>query len=309
MLYKRPSSAWENISARGRQAALFNGDCRRLLQIIPDRSVSLVVTSPPYCMGKEYEAGNEIKDFVAAHDEVLPEVERILKPGGSMCWQVGYHVLSNAVVPLDYLVYDAMRKLKKPLTMRNRIVWHFGHGQHCDRRFSGRHEALLWFTKGDSYQFDLDPIRVPQKYPGKRASRGPKQGEFSGNPLGKNPSDVWDIPNVKANHVEKTAHPCQFPVALIRRLVVALTRDGDIVVDPFSGSGSAGVAALLEHRRFIGAELREDYAAIAINRLSDAKEGIAKVRADEIVKPPRQGSAVSRRPPHFWPKASVDTHL
>ena len=108
--------------------------------------------------------------------------------------------------------------------MRNRIVWHFEHGLHCSRRLSGRYETIMWFTKGDDYVFELDPIRVPQKYPGKKYFKGPKAGQYSCNPLGKNPGDVWTIPNVKSNHVEKTGHPCQFPVELIERLVLALTR-------------------------------------------------------------------------------------
>lgn len=303
MLYKRASAAWSRIEDRGGSASFFHGDCRKLLEAIPDNSISLVVTSPPYCMGKEYEPGNKIEDFIAAHDEILPEVVRILRPGGSVCWQVGYHVQRNIVVPLDYLVYDAIRKLPQPLIMRNRIVWHFGHGQHCDKRFSGRHENLLWFTKGDDYGFDLDPVRVPQKYPGKRASKGPNQGEFSGNPLGKNPSDVWDIPNVKANHVEKLAHPCQFPVALVRRLVASLTKPSDIVLDPFAGVASAGVAALLEGRRFVGAEIRDDYATIGADRLLETIGGTVRVRPDVGVKAPNGNSAVAKRPNHFWPQA------
>ncbi len=303
MLYKRAASAWESIVETDHGVALFNGDCRRLLAALPDASVSLVVTSPPYCMGKEYEAGNSIEDFITAHDEILPEIERVLRPGGSMCWQVGYHVKHNVLVPLDYLVYDSVRKLARPLTMRNRIVWHFGHGQHCEKRFSGRHETLLWFTKGNDYDFDVDPIRVKQKYPGKRASRGPKQGEFSGNPLGKNPSDVWDIPNVKSNHVEKTAHPCQFPVELVRRLVLSLSLEGGVVLDPFAGAGTTGVAALREGRRFIGAELREDYARIARDRLQQTLNGTVSVRPDREVYMPSKNSAVARRPEHFWPGA------
>ncbi|MFC4726902.1 DNA-methyltransferase [Coralloluteibacterium thermophilus] len=306
MLYKTPHAAWNRVSQPGGHAALFVGDCSKLLSAIPDSSISLVITSPPYCMGKEYEPSNRIEDFAEAHELLLAEVARVLKPGGSACWQVGYHVQRNRVTPLDFLVYDVAQKFAPELVLRNRIMWHFGHGQHCDRRFSGRHETILWFSKGSEYTFNLDAVRVPQKYPGKRASRGPRQGEYSGNPLGKNPSDVWDIPNVKSNHVEKTDHPCQFPVALARRLVAALSCADDVVLDPFSGSGSAGVAALLEGRRFLGAELLPDYAAIARARLSDTVAGRARFRPDVEVEPPRQNSAVARRPEHFWQNQSVE---
>lgn len=133
-------------------------------------------------MGKEYEAGNTIDDFILAHDKILPEILRVVKPGGSICWQVGYHVDNSQVMPLDYLVMDAMRKLADPPVLRNRIIWTFGHGYHCERRFSGRHETILWYTKGGSYPFDLDSVRVPQLYPGKTANKGPLKGLPSGNP-------------------------------------------------------------------------------------------------------------------------------
>ena len=148
--------------------------------------------------------------------------------------------------------------------LRNRIVWHFGHGLHASKRLSGRYETLLWFSKTDNYTFNLDEIRVPSKYPGKRSFKGANKGELSGNPLGKNPSDfwddikddddklVWEIPNVKANHPEKTAHPCQFPVELAERCVLALTNNKDIVFDPFVGSGSSAVASIMHGRNFLG---------------------------------------------------------
>ena len=109
--------------------------------------------------------------------------------------------------------------------------------------FLERYEVVLWFTKSNKYTFDLDPIRVPQKYPQKKHFKGPKKGELSGNPLGKNPSDIWDIPNVKANHIEKTIHPCQFPVELIERLVLSMTKENDWVFDPFMGVGSTAIAS------------------------------------------------------------------
>ncbi|MBO1361935.1 site-specific DNA-methyltransferase [Acetobacter sacchari] len=272
-----------------------------MLKAIPDNSVALTVTSPPYCMGKEYESGSDVTDFVVAHNAILPEIVRITRPGGSICWQVGYHVRENNLTPLDYIVFDVMKRFCEDVVLRNRIIWTFGHGRHGYNRFSGRHELILWFTKGDDYYFNLDAVRVPQKYPGKRATRGPKKGEFSGNPFGKNPSDVWDIPNVKAKHIEKTEHPCQFPVAIPQRLIRALSQKDDIIFDPFAGSASTGVAALLENRRFLGAELNERYCEIARRRLFDATNGDAKVRPlEQDVHVPSPNSAVAKRPDHFW---------
>jgi adenine-specific DNA-methyltransferase len=125
----------------------------------------------------------------------------------------------------------------------------------------------MWLTKGDDYVFELDPIRVPQKYPGKKYFKGPKAGQYSCNPLGKNPGDVWTIPNVKSNHVEKTDHPCQFPVELIERLVLALSREDDWILDPFLGTGTSVVAAVRHKRRGIGVEVVPKYVEIARTRI------------------------------------------
>ena len=132
----------------------------------------------PYCIGKEYEKSGTIEDFIAVHKIVLPEIVRITRDGGSICWQVGYHPANRGVYPLDYPIFSILEETKK-LTLRNRIIWTFGHGLHNQHRFSGRHETLLWFTKGSKYHFDLDAVRVGQKYPGKRHHKGPKKGEFS----------------------------------------------------------------------------------------------------------------------------------
>lgn len=280
---------------------LYNGDCLKLLRKIPDESVDIIITSPPYCMKKAYEnPTDDINTFEEVHKTIFPEIYRILKPGGSICWQVGYHVNDTQTFPLDYIVYEIFTqnndKLKLPLILRNRIIWTFGHGLNSTKRFSGRHETILWFTKGSNYEFDLDSVRVPQKYPGKRAYKGPNKGKISGNPLGKNPSDIWDIPNVKAQHIEKTEHPCQFPVALPQRLIKALSKEGDTVLDPFMGSGTTGVAAILEKRKFIGAEIMGDYYDISIKRVKEAIDGTAKVRDDAPAMEPDINSSVARIP-------------
>lgn len=299
-VYQRPRAAVSSISAEGRQATLFIGDCLALMRELPDASVDLIVTSPPYCIGKEYEKGWDLARFKTLHEQVLPEAARVLKTGGSMCWEVGYHVKDGVSTPLDFIIYDIASKIPD-IKLRNRIVWAYGHGLHSNNRFSGRHETILWFSKGNDYVFDVDPIRVPQKYPGKTHYKGPKAGQPSGNPLGKNPSDVWDhIPNVKAKHVEKTAHPCQFPVALAESLILALSPEQGVVLDPFSGVSTTGVAAILRNRRFIGAELSNEYAKIAKGRLNSALEGTVKVR--ELSKPiaaPDPKSKVATAPEHF----------
>ncbi len=257
---------------------LYRGDCMKLLQDIPDGSVQLVVTSPPYNIGKQYEKRRSLEAYLADQAKVIDRCVALLKDGGSICWQVGNHIAGpQEVVPLDLVLYPLFTK-HSDLKLRNRIVWHFEHGLHCSKRFSGRYETILWFTKGDAYPFNLDPVRVPQKYPNKRHFRGPKVGQLSGNPLGKNPGDVWIFPNVKHNHIEKTIHPCQFPVELVERLLLPLTAEGDLVLDPYMGVGSTAVAAVMHGRRVAGADTERDYIDVAKLRVILADAGVLLTR-------------------------------
>jgi adenine-specific DNA-methyltransferase len=259
------------------QALLYCGDACALLEQIPKGEVALFVTSPPYNIGKSYERRSSLDEYLAEQERVVRACVERLSERGSLCWQVGNHVRDNVVAPLDVLLYPIFTK--HGLVLRNRIVWHFEHGLHCSRRLSGRYETIMWFTRpGKSYAFNLDPIRVPQKYPGKRHFKGPKAGEFSSNPLGKNPGDVWIIPNVKHNHVEKTIHPCQFPVELVERLVLALSDEGELVVDPFMGVGTTCVAAVIHNRRTAGADVSPEYVRIAADRVEKAQRGALPVR-------------------------------
>lgn len=283
---------------------LFNGDCLKMLRELPNESVDLIITSPPYCMKKAYEnPRDDIETFKELHIKIFHELYRVLKIGGSICWQIGYHVVNANVIPLDFLVYEIFTSkndnFKHPLILRNRIIWTFGHGLNSTQRFSGRHETILWFTKGHDYEFNLDSVRIPQKYPGKRFYKGEHKGELSGNPLGKNPSDVWDIPNVKANHIEKTIHPCQFPTAIPQRLIKALTKQNSLILDPFMGSGTTALAALIEDRKFIGAEIKQEYYMIAVDRINKALKGEIKIREDKPVIKPNTRTAVAKLPESF----------
>lgn len=264
------------------------GNALDFLKTLPSSRFRLIVTSPPYNIGKPYENALPMQEYLAAQEEVVAELVRCLADDGSVCWQVGNYVDAGEVLPLDILFYPLFRKCG--LKLRNRIIWHFGHGLHASRRFSGRYETILWFTKTDKYFFNLDKIRVPSKYPGKTYYKGPKNGEPSGNPLGKNPSDVWrfvakdwdlqlwDIPNVKANHPEKTIHPCQFPVELVQRCILALTDSRDWILDPYMGVGSSLLAGLLHNRRVVGCDKEPLYVDVAKGRIRSLLLGQLKLR-------------------------------
>ena len=238
--------------------------------------MKLIVTSPPYNLGKDYETRSSLDDYLGSQAEVISRCVRLLHPQGSMCWQVGNYVDRGEIVPLDALLYPIFRA--EGLKLRNRIVWHFGHGLHSTRRLSGRYETINWWTKGEDYTWNLDPIRVPAKYPGKRYYKGPNVGHLSGNPKGKNPSDVWEFPNVKSNHPEKTAHPCQFPVELVERLVLSMTDEGDAVLDPYMGVGSSVIAALMHDRIGYGCDIVPAYVETAWQRVDQWREGVLKTR-------------------------------
>lgn len=288
---------------------IWHGGCEEFLRQLPLEPIfDLVVTSPPYNIGKDYEKRTTLEEYLRWQASVISDLVPRIKLGGSLCWQVGNFVEDNQIFPLD-IEFATIFKTH-PLHLRNRIIWHFGHGLHTQRRFSGRYEVVLWYTKTanpkDPYIFNLDAVRVPSKYPGKKHFKGPKVGQLSGNPLGKNPEDlwispedVWNIPNVKSNHVEKTGHPCQFPVGLIERLVLALTNEGGLVFDPFAGVGSAGVAAALHGRRFWGAELVEEYALRGVQRLQEALDGNAQYRPHDKPVYDHTQSHLSKLPEEF----------
>jgi len=278
------------------RATLFHGDRLDLLKQIPNGAARLVVTSPPYNIGKKYEKRLLFEHYLEKQEETLKAAHRALAEDGSLCWQVGNHVSTDGeIFPLDIFIYQICKKLG--MKLRNRIIWTFEHGLHCKNRMSGRYENIVWFTKSDDYVFNLDPIRVPQKYPGKKAFKGPKKGQYTCNPLGKNPGDVWDIPNVKHNHVEKTSHPCQFPIELVERLILALTNKNDLVVDPYLGVGSAACAAVLHKRRAAGADLSEEYLDIARQRIELATEGkLPRRPLGKLVYVPNPNDTITKRP-------------
>ena len=283
------------------------GDTFKNLKLFEDQKFDLVVTSPPYNVGKEYETKVSIEKYLEQQEEVIIELIRVISDRGSVCWQVGNYVDKGEIFPLDIFYYQIFKK--HDLKLRNRIIWHFGHGLHASNRFSGRYETILWFTKTNNYIFNLDDVRVPAKYPGKRHFKGPKKGKLSGNPNGKNPSDIWEIvikdweqelwniPNVKSNHPEKTEHPCQFPVELVERCILALTNKNSWILDPYAGVGSTMLASIKNNRNSIGIEKEVKYVNLAKERMNDLKEGKLKLRPiNKPIHKPKTTDKISQMP-------------
>jgi adenine-specific DNA-methyltransferase len=294
-------------------AKLTKGDALEKVRALPKEHYSLIISSPPYNIGKIYERKKRltIEDYKAWQEELAAELVKKLKRNGSLCWQVGNYIKNGQVYPLDMLFYEIFSQ--NGLKLRNRIIWKFNFGHNADRRFSGRYETVLWFTKSDNYQFNLDAVRIPQLYPGKRHSKakGSKAGLPSGNPKGKNPADywefsalndfslnpIWDIPNVKANHPEKTSHPCQFPIELAERCILAFTNKGDSVLDPFVGTGASVIAAVKNQRNGTGIDKERRFLRLAEERLSLLRKGELEIRPlGRPVRRPIRTEKVSRVP-------------
>jgi adenine-specific DNA-methyltransferase len=296
-----------------------HGDVLEKCRNLSEEKFKLIVTSPPYNLGKEYEDKVDLEQYLIWQKKVIAELVRVCAKEGSIVWQVGNYVKEGEIFPLDIYFYPIFKQLG--MQLRNRIIWHFEHGLHASKRFSGRYETLLWFTKTDQYTFNLDNVRVPSKYPGKLHYKGNKKGQPSGNPLGKNPSDFWniicnewkngiiEIPNVKANHPEKTIHPCQFPVELIERCVLALTNENDWILDPFGGVGSTLIAALKHQRKATIIDINENYLNIAKERVQALLEGSLKLRPlGKAIHQPSGNEKVSQIPKE-WFKSEQDILL
>lgn len=287
------------------------GDALDILDQLSNQQFDLIMTSPPYNLGKEYEHKIAFDHYLENQAQVISKLVPLLSDRGSICWQVGNTInnITKEIIPLDIFFYKIFKDHN--LFLRNRIIWYFGHGYHASSRFSGRYETILWFTKSKNYIFNLDSVRVPSKYPGKKYFKGPNKGKISSNPKGKNPSDIWEIvindwdeeiwniPNVKANHIEKTIHPCQYPVELVERCILALTEPGSWVLDPYAGVGSTLLGAYKHNRNAIGIELYQKYIDIGLERLAYLMEGKDILRP--ITRPlyDPSNSPLSQIPPEF----------
>ncbi len=265
--------------------SLITDDIIKACSEIKDNTIDLIVSSPPYGIGKSYECFKTMERYQEWADTVVKALSKVCSLTGSICWQVGTYIdpKIKEYLPLDYLYVPIFRKYG--FILKNRVVWTFGHGLHSTKRLSGRYEVLLWFVRDPkNYTFNLDPIRIMSKYPGKRSYKGPNKGKLSGNPLGKNPSDIWTImiaeweesiwnfPNVKSNHPEKVKeHPCQFPVELAERCILAFSNEGDTVLDPFSGVGTTGIASTFHGRHYIGIDKEQKFNDIAKRNIKSCR--------------------------------------
>lgn len=257
---------WERHDAvRVDGATVVHGDALELLKELEDGSVDLTVTSPPYNIGKEYERVLPLNEYLDWCALWMQEIHRVTKANGAFWLNLGYvEVPARAkALPLVYLLWDRI-----PFYVVQEVVWNYGAGVACRQRFSPRNEKFLWCVKDPKdYVFNLDDVRDPDvKYPNQK-----KNGKLRCNPLGKNPSDVWLFPKVTSgadrSSPERTAHPAQYPIAVVERIIRASSNEGDLVLDPFMGSGSTAEAAMRSGRRSLGFEILPEYLGIVEERL------------------------------------------
>ncbi len=232
------------------------GDCRELLKTIPDNSVTLVVTSPPYNIGKKYGKYSDkisLEEWKELINDVTKEIYRILKPNGSFFLNLSPIPLGNdkEILPLPYIGYDIMKE--NNFKIRNIITWTFNNMQNCTNRLSGRYENIVWGVKDlNNYIFNLDEIRIP--YITKNDKR------LVGG-IGRNPTDVWYFDRVNNMTKKKLdlTHPTIYPLPMIVRILKMSSNVGDTILDPFAGSGTSLVAAKILNRKAIGFELDTKY--------------------------------------------------
>lgn len=251
---------------------LYQGNCTELLDRFRESKVTieLAVTSPPYNIGKEYEQPISVEDYAAWCSHWMGQIYDITATNGTFWLNVGYLEVpgKGLCVPIPYLLWN-----KSPFYLLQEVVWVYGAGVSAKRRLSPRNEKWLFYVKDvKNYTFNLDDIRDPNvKYPNQK-----KNGKFRCNPLGKNPSDVWELPKVTTgkdrSSKERTGHPAQFPLGVIERIVKTSSKPTDIVLDPFAGSCSAGIAATGLGRIFVGFEIRSDYCQLAVERFTKFQE-------------------------------------
>lgn len=245
---------------------LYNADSSDMLARLSraELCIDLSLTSPPYNIGKPYEDMLPVAEYADWCSSWMRRIYHLTSPTGAFWLNLGYLEvpMKGLCVPIPYLLWD-----RSPFYLLQEIVWHYGAGVSGKKRLSPRNEKWLFYVKNPKqYTFNLDDIRDPNvKYPNQK-----KNGKFRCNPLGKNPSDVWSFPKVttgtKRSSKERTAHPAQFPLEVVERIILASSNMGEVVIDPFAGSCSAGIAAVGLGRMFVGIEIDRHYCEMAVER-------------------------------------------
>ena len=261
---------------------VIQGDCVEKLKSIKDCSIDLIVADPPYNIGKDY--GNksdkqQFEDYISFTKQWLKECHRVLKEEGTIYVFIGFRYIS-------YLY----QILEKDLNMNfvNWISWHYTQGVGKTKGFSPRHDDILMFSKSDRFTFNLDNIRIPQKF-----------YRRINNMRGANPGDVWEVSHIHYCQKNRQPHPTQKPEALIERMVLASSNENDIVLDPFSGSGTTLRVCQQLNRNAIGIELNSEYVKQIKERLEEKFEGFDSID-ERMLRIPNDFNDAERREEYIF---------
>ena len=236
------------------------GDSLDVMRDMDSESADLVIADPPYNLGKNY--GNnidslEFDDYMEFTRNWTTECQRILKSTGTIYVFMGFRFIS--------WLYQILEKERRLLFV-NWICWHYTQGIGKTRGFSPRHDDILMFSKSPNYCFNLDDVRVPQKY-----------YRSINNMRGANPGDVWEFSHVHYCNENRQSHPTQKPEGLVERMVLASSHPGDFVLDPFAGSGTTLRVCQQLDRHCTGIEINPEYVEMTRKRLSKPFQGFDSI--------------------------------
>jgi len=255
------------------------GDCLDLFPKVPDNSVQTIHTSPPYNIDKDYKGYNDKlshNDYLDFIEKVLCECRRTLAPGGALFWQTGYTTeRGEYITPLDHLTFHLFQKLG--FRLKDRIIWRYWGGMAFKSKFTNKHETILWWIKPshgmNKSKFNVFPVREETKFFDSR-----------NNLFGRNPGNVWEVDRVAFGSNDQTSHIAVFPEEISDRIILATTDGDDLVLDPFSGSGTVCKVAKSRGRHFLGFEISSHYHGESVRRVSFQAKGELLSVLSEILK-------------------------
>ena len=255
-----------------RHDEIITGDCLERLAQLPEGCADLVFADPPFNIGYEYDVYDDRRakaDYLAWTEKWLAAAVRVLSPSGSLFLAIGDEFAAEHKVRLDAL----------GLTLRNWIVWHYTFGVNCQKKFNRSHAHIFYYVRDPKrHTFNADAVRVP-------SARQTTYADRRANPVGKLPDDTWVlrpqetdahfgpegdtwyVPRVCGTFKERVEHPCQMPEAVLERIIRVATNPGDLVLDPFAGSGTTVAVAKKLGRQYLGIELSDVYADNVRKRL------------------------------------------
>ena len=257
------------------------GDAVNVLATLPDNCVDLVHTSPPYNIDKPYQSNasdkSSLDEYRVFLESSIAQLKRVVRPGGSIFWQTGYTQRdrdSREIMPIDLLSHDFFCHGPNRFALWDRIIWRYWGGHAFTKKFTNKHETVMWYVKeGADPFFSVDAVR-------ERAKEYDKRNNF----WGRNPGNVWEVDRVAFGMTEQTSHIAVFPEEVSERIIRACSQPGDMVLDPFAGSGTTLKVARGLGRRWLGIEISPLYSSEAAIRIGYQQPSETDSLASELIK-------------------------